>query len=202
MAVYKTFAKIKMTSEGPANIFNRWLSTQYGSRLGFVVTHWHRLLYFLGCYRQYRDVDWQSVKRLVFICKGNICRSAYAEVFARSLGVEAISCGLETIEYAPANDDARRTALQRGYTLEDHRTKPVMYMVFKPTDLLIVMEPWQVEFLSKNLQRKHQYTLLGLWAEPVLPHLQDPYGCRGEYFNKCFSYIEKSAQVLASNIRL
>lgn len=189
-----------MTREGIANNLSRWLKGQFGSRLGFGLTYWYRLLYFLGRYRRYKDIDWQSVKRLVFICKGNICRSAYAEVVARSLGVETISCGLETIESAPANDDARRAAQHRGFDLEEHRTKPVMYALIKPTDLVIVMEPWQADFLEKNLHRKHQYSLLGLWADPVTPHIQDPYGSGVDYFDNCFSYIEKAVHELSGHI--
>ncbi len=180
---------------------NRWLAKRYGSRRGFIRTYWHRLLYFLGRYNKYRHVDWQSVDRLVFICKGNICRSAYAEAVARSLGLHAISCGIDTIEDAPANKSAILEAKNRGFNLGEHKTTPIMYLALKKSDLLIVMEPWQCEFVSRNLQRKHQCTLLGLWGQPVLPHIQDPYGSSFSYFKKCFTYIDNCVNELNKKIK-
>jgi protein-tyrosine phosphatase len=184
------------------NITNKsWLARHYGSRRGFMRTKWHELLFFLGKYNHYREIDWQSVERLVFICKGNICRSAYAEAVARSTGIEAISCGLDTIEDAPANDHSISTAKQLGFDLEEHKTRPIMYLVLRKTDLLVAMEPWQAKFLEKNLTRNHQYTLLGLWTKPSLPHIQDPYGAPADYFKKCFRCIQSSVNELAKKIK-
>ena len=190
-----------MSKKGAIKQKNRWLAERYGSRRGFMRTYWHRLLYILGRYRNYQKVDWQSVERLVFVCKGNICRSAYAEAVARSLGIEAISCGLDTIEDAPANVDAVRTAHKRGFDLEKHKTTPIMYLILRKTDLLVAMEPWQTGFLGRYLSRKHHHTLLGLWTQPFLPHIQDPYGSSSVYFEKCFSYIEKSVHEIAKKTK-
>ena len=180
---------------------NRWLARRYGSRRGFVRTYWHKARYYLGAYRQYEDIDWQSIDRLVFVCKGNICRSAFAEVMTQSLGVEAISCGLDTIENARANQDAIYVAERFGVDLKKHRTLPVMYVNLKHSDLLIAMEPWQINFLKDNLKRKHQSTLLGLWTSPVLPHLQDPYGASHAYFESCFHSIQMCVENLSEKIK-
>lgn len=180
---------------------DRWLARHYGSRRGFIRTYWHRLRYYLGLYRQYRDVDWQSIERLVFVCKGNICRSAYAEAVAKSLGVDAISCGLDTIEGTSANRGAMLMAKRLGFDLENHKTMPVMYLIIKKTDLIVTMEPWQCEFLDQHLIRGHYSTLLGLWGPTIQPHIQDPYGSSTDYFEKCFTYIEKSVNELAKKIK-
>lgn len=177
-----------------------WIARQYGSRRGLVKTIWHQLLENLRIYRHYNNIDWASVDRLVFVCKGNICRSAYAEVVARSLGIEAISCGIDAIENAPADADAITMAKKLGFDLEDHVSKPIMYLILKKTDLLIAMDPYQAEFLHKNLEREHATTLLGLWSRPVLPYIQDPYGYSPEYFEKCFGHIQNSVREIANKI--
>ena len=179
---------------------DRWLARRYGSRRGFVRTYWHRLRYYLGAYRQYKKIDWQSVDRLVFVCKGNICRSAYAEAVARSLGIDAVSCGLDTIEDASANKSAVLAAQRSGISLNGHRTQPVMYLILKKTDLIIAMEPWQITYLKKHLVRKHSCTLLGLWSEATLPHLQDPYGAVDVFFDRCFTNIRSGVVVMVSKI--
>lgn len=179
---------------------SRKLAEGYGSRGGFIRTYWHRLLYHLGWYHKYCGVDWGSVERLVFVCKGNICRSAFAEAVARSLGMDAVSCGLQTVMSAPASDDATVTARKMGHRLEEHRTMPIMYLVLRKTDLLVAMEPWQAEYIGQELVRPHAYTLLGLWSRPVLPHIQDPHGAPPAYFDRCFSYIENSVHEIVEKI--
>jgi len=178
-----------------------YILSRFGSRRGFIRTIKHYFLYLLGRYHDYYDIDWHSVERLVFICKGNICRSAFAEAVAASIGIEAISCGLDTIEHAPANSNAIDEAKQLGYDLSQHQTTPFMYVVLRKTDLIIAMEPWQAEFLRRHLTRMHQYTLLGLWSKPARPHIQDPYGTSHAYFNGCFGYIEKSVRELVKRIK-
>ena len=176
---------------------NRWVAKHYGSRRGFLRTIAYRLLYLLGKYRDCRKIDWESVERLVFVCKGNICRSAYAEAYARSIGVEAISCGLQTIEGAPANAEAIHMAQKMGIDLEAHRTTPIMYLILRKTDLLVAMEPNQAKFLQNNMGRDYQCTLLGIWARPIIPYIHDPYGAIPAYFEKCFSTIKKSVHGIA-----
>jgi len=184
-----------------ATFINRRIVERYGSRRGFVRAYWHRLLYLLGRYRKYRRIDWSAIDRVVFVCKGNICRSAFAEAVARSLGVESISCGISTIVAAPANLDAIRTARELGYDLEGHKTTPIMYLALKKTDLLVAMEPWHADFLVRHLYRSHHYTMLGLWPRPVLPCVPDPYGLSPSYFKKCFTYIEKSVNEIVTELK-
>ena len=192
-----------MQVEVPGNDMNRinsWLSGRYGSRRGFVLTCWYRIRYLTGGYREYRRIDWQSVKRLVFICRGNICRSAYAEAVARSLGVDVKSCGLETQNDLPANNDAIKIASARGYDLRKHKTTPIQSLVFRDTDLLIAMEPWQIEYIDREFGKKHRCSLLGLWGNQANPHIQDPYGASTTYFHNCFTCIENSVHEIARKI--
>lgn len=179
---------------------NCWLEGRYSSRRGFVRTYWYRARYLTGSYRNYREVNWESIERLVFVCKGNICRSAYAEAVARSLGVDSMSCGVETRTGFPANEDAIREAKVKGIDLREHRTTSIQSLTFRDSDLLIAMEPWQLEYLDREIGKKYQYSLLGLWGRPVNPHIQDPYGASSIYFNHCFNYIEKSVHEIARKI--
>lgn len=179
--------------------FRDWIINRYGSRRGAVRTNWHKLVYVFGVYRAYRKIDWDAVERLVFICKGNICRSAFAEAVAKPLGVDTISCGLDTVDGAPANAIALKVAKQFSMDLSNHQTMPIDKLKLKKTDLLIAMEPGQIKQLQLLYGEKYQYTLLGLWTRPSLPHLQDPYGSSPIYFQRCFNSIEKSVQQIANN---
>ena len=177
-----------------------WLDDNYGSWRGFVRTWWGHFRYLLGGYQAYRKVDWGSVERLVFVCKGNICRSAYAEALAKSLGINAVSCGLNTKDGLPADDSAIQAAIRRGIDLSKHRTMRIETLDLRKNDLLVAMEPWQAVQLERKYGKEYGCTLLGLWGQPVNPHIQDPFGLSNAYFDCCFNYIEKSLHEILSKI--
>jgi protein-tyrosine phosphatase len=184
----------KLTPE----FINRWFADQYGSRRGFILTWWHRLLYRAGCYRNYRHIDWGAVERLVFVCKGNVCRSAFAEVVARTDGQMAVSCGIEAGLDVPAYKGAITAAAARGFSLTEHRTTPLQNLELRDNDLLIAMEPWQARYLQQSQGRA--CTLLGLWGPGVMPHIHDPYGAGALYFDNCFSYLENAVHEIDRKI--
>lgn len=177
-----------------------WVLNRYGSRRGFILTHWHRMLYMLGKYKAYQQIDWDSVVRLVFVCKGNICRSAFAEAIARTSGVKSISCGIETVSGASANQAAIDTANKRNIDLSEHKTTPIQSVSFKKGDLLVAMEPLQLKKLQHGPAKEYVSTLLGLWGRPPSPYIEDPYDASSVYFNHCFNTIEKSVHEITKKI--
>lgn len=201
--VKKVFVTIvpKMHITKTQDSINQRLANAYGSRRGFIRSYWHGLLYISRFYHAYRQIDWKSIDRLVFVCKGNICRSAFAEVVASSVGVNAISCGIDTIQDAAANDKAIKTAASMKFNLNEHRTTPITLLDFNDNDLFVVMEPWQAKYICENYADTGQCTLLGLWGNPVRPYVHDPYSSTAEYFKNCFEYIEKTVYEIAGKIK-
>ena len=177
-----------------------WINAHYGSRRGLAKFYWFKLLYLTGGFRTYRQVDWQSVHRLVFVCKGNICRSAFAEVVASSQAVESVSCGIETVDDAPADENAIQAAERRGFDLRDHRTTPIQNLSVGKNDLLVAMEPWQVKYIEQEYGRSNMCTLLGLWGSNANPYIHDPFLSAEAYFNTCFSSIEDSVDEITRKI--
>ncbi len=176
------------------------LKDEYGSKRGALRRYQYNFLSLLGKYHVYYRIDWHSIDRLVFVCKGNICRSAYSEIFARSLGLDAISCGINTERGHPANSTAIEVAASRGFDLGQHKTTPIGELKFKETDLILAMEPWQAEYLSNHFNGSHNCSLLGLWGKPIRPYIHDPYGSSSTYFNNCFNYIESSIHEVTRKI--
>lgn len=164
------------------------------------MTYKYRFLFLSGKYRQFQKIDWPSINRLVFVCKGNICRSAYAQAVAQSKGIESISCGIDTVNGEAANLQAIRAAAKRGANLKEHKTTTVQSLTFKQGDLLLAMEAWQLDYLLDYLPDDSVCSLLGLWRRPVLPHIQDPYGSSMQYFDACFQTIEESVSGIAKRI--
>ena len=59
-----------------------WICRNYGRKQGLLRSLYHSLMDRTGQYTRLGIVDWGRVERLVFVCQGNICRSAYAEARA------------------------------------------------------------------------------------------------------------------------
>ena len=177
------------------------LYERYGTRRGFIRTLWHRLLFVFGRYRKYRQVDWRQVDRLIFVCKGNICRSPFAEAVARSAGLAAISCGLDTVEGVGANPGALEAATRTGQDLSVHRTRTVTSITTGKGDLFVAMEPRQAETLEQFFGKDIDCTLLGVWCKPGYPYIQDPYGNKPACFDRSFSLIRQSVCEITREIQ-
>jgi protein-tyrosine phosphatase len=163
----------------------------YGGRRGYLEHVRTRALYALGAYRSARDIEWAAVTRLVFVCKGNICRSPYASARASLLGVPSASFGLDAAEGAPADPAAWRAARSRAVDLSAHRSARRESCRITDGDLLVVFEPSQLaEIKRRHADRMPRVTLLGIWAQPIRPHIQDPYGRSDRYFQSCFTIID------------
>jgi protein-tyrosine phosphatase len=139
------------------------------------------------------------VKRLVFVCHGNICRSAFADVVARSAGMSVASFGLSTSADMPAHPPAVAAASRLGHDMTAHRTTRVEEYVPLPGDLLLAMEVRHLQKIANNGRIADvPRTLLGLWATPKMPHLHDPYELESAYMDTCLRRIESAIPALVS----
>ncbi|HEX7820093.1 MAG TPA: phosphotyrosine protein phosphatase [Sphingobium sp.] len=138
-----------------------------------------------------------AVRRLVFICHGNICRSAFADVAARRAGLAVTSFGLSTDSGKPAHGPAIDAATRLGHDLSAHRATMMSDYVPQQGDLLLAMETRQLRRLAADprlgaLPR----SLLGLYTRPRVPHLHDPYSLSDAYMETCLARIETAMPAL------
>jgi protein-tyrosine phosphatase len=140
-----------------------------------------------------------DVRRLVFVCHGNICRSAFADVVARGTGLNVASFGLSTSADMPAHPPAVAAAAQLGHDMAAHRTMRVEEYQPVTGDLLLAMEVRHLEKMANNQKIADvPRTLLGLWASPKMPHLHDPYELDPAYMEVCLRRIERTIPALVS----
>ncbi|WP_417567082.1 low molecular weight phosphatase family protein [Marinobacter sp.] len=163
---------------------------QFGSKQGFVRFFYHRALAFAGAYRKYsRGVDSVASRRLVFICSGNICRSPLAAVYARSLGMEAASCGLNCGDDYPADPRAQEFAREQGLSLDHHKTINVRNFDFKDSDLIVVMEPSHIDQFESKVGKSYSLVLAGSFCQTPIPYIHDPFNCCPAFFTRCESKV-------------
>lgn len=139
-----------------------------------------------------------DVRRLVFVCHGNICRSAFADVVARQAGLSVASFGLSTSADKPAHPPAVAAAARLGHDMTAHRTTRVEEYAPLSGDLLLAMEVRHLQKMANNARIADvPRSLLGLWASPKMPHLHDPYELDPAYMDTCLRRIEAAIAALA-----
>jgi protein-tyrosine phosphatase len=152
----------------------------------------------IGCFGA-ESVDWQRVQRVVFVCTGNICRSPFAEAFARGRGLTALSCGIDTRTDFPADPMAIAEAARRGVDLNPHRTTRWLEMKLEPTDLVIATQLRHALAVRKRARAAGCRTIV--MSSLLLPDFQvvsDPYGRDTQAFVTAFDQIEKAiARIMA-----
>lgn len=179
----------------------RVIDTNYGTTRGLVRTLLAQLEFVLGRLEGLTHPTPAGVDRLVFVCLGNINRSAFAEQVARALGANTCSIGLSTTTGGPAFHKAIETAPQFGLDLSSHRATDIKDFTYRPTDLLLAMEIRHARQLMAAGIPEQSIALLGHWAAPHRIHLHDPHTLSDAYFRTCFTLIHSAVHGLVADLR-
>lgn len=148
---------------------------------------------------------------MLFICKGNICRSPFAEKLAEKMasgtelgGIQVSSAGLQVRKPLPSPTNAKNAAKRFGIDLDEHRSKPLTRELVEGFDLIVVMEAGQLKALRSSYPESYEKFFLlpffenGRTGGYAKYNLADPYGKPIVFFMECFGRIEKSLQGLFS----
>jgi len=168
----------------------RSISNRYGRKKAWLLHLYASVLSAVGHYDRFLTISWDRIRRFVFVCKGNICRSPYCELKARSLGVAAISRGLEAGSQGGTPKPLLKAAVSRGLDLSGHQPCPFRREELVPGDLVVVMDPEQAAQIERSaLPPGVQLTLLGMWLPQPRPYIQDPYGMSQAYVENCLELL-------------
>jgi len=148
-----------------------------------------------------------SVQSVLFVCRGNICRSPLAEAYFQSLIVKqgrqmrVRSAGLETTPGKPAHAEAKAVALQHELSLEKHATTRVHRELLDQSDLIVVMEIAQKDCIQRLYPRsKGKVVLLGRFDSIGPLEIADPYSGTSDDFHSCFQQVSRCCDVLAARL--
>nr|MCU0254127.1 hypothetical protein [Acidobacteriota bacterium] len=141
-----------------------------------------------------------GTRRVLFVCKGNICRSAYAEAVARQTeaaraGWSFHSAGLAATPGTPPPEAATRVARALGVEISAHRSRSLADFDPGHVDVVFVMEPVQTLHPALGPFRvRAPIRLLGMPAgEPLIA---DPYGKDDAVFRETFTRIDRVMTLL------
>jgi protein-tyrosine-phosphatase len=155
-------------------------------------------------------------KRALFICKGNVCRSPFAERYfleqAKRLGFtecRSMSMGMEVSKNLPPSAEAVMAAAELGVSLAGHTSRRVEREAITASDMIVVMEALQFVVLRKSYNEyRGKLFLLPLFAERdgtltrgfSLFNIPDPYGKSLDQFRLSFEAIRKCLDRLFQQI--
>lgn len=136
-----------------------------------------------------------DVRRFVFVCRGNISRSAFAEGLATRAGYAVASFGLDACSGQPADPVAIRIAEEFGIDLTQHRSTEAGDFTGQSGDLFLAMEVRQMtQIAANNALQNTSRLLLGQYCGT--PHLHDPFTLSPAYYRHCFARIKTAVDHL------
>ncbi|MFO7728311.1 MAG: hypothetical protein R6X11_08275 [Desulfonatronovibrio sp.] len=150
-----------------------------------------------------------AVRHILFVCKGNICRSPFAEHVLRTLfpgnNLRIESCGLKVDQQVPSPAKALQAARDFGIDLSQHHSRSIEDCDLRSADLIVAMEYAQLQQLAR-MYPEHMRKAVLLREFAPFPHnmvcnIYDPFGQGQEEFDRCFRLMEKALQGLMARIR-
>jgi protein-tyrosine phosphatase len=142
----------------------------------------------------------------VFVCHGNIMRSAMAEALLRrhqagrrAVAIEAISAGLHAVPGKPADPRAREMARALGVSLEGHEARRLTPDLVQRAGLLLVMDRLNEAELVSRFGAAEKTRLLGAFL-PGEPEIADPYLGSEAQVEQCFLLLDRAVRALADRL--
>lgn len=144
-------------------------------------------------------------RSVCFVCKGNICRSPYAQLSAaRALAgglwsdLRFESAGLVVHREEAPPSEALEAAQALGIDMSVHRSRRFDAEMLGDCDMVFAMETWQMERLRAHYpEYTGRFFLLPLF-DPIEAaaavhryNIEDPYGKPAECFHECFARIDR-----------
>lgn len=141
------------------------------------------------------------MKKIVFVCTGNTCRSPMAEIIMKNKMKDAgitdfrvTSAGVSAIRGGKMSMNSFRALKKMGYKPYGFKSKPLTDKLVRSADLVICMTSSHKMFMKgyDNVYTMNELAMLG--------DIPDPYGGNLETYEKVAYIISASCEIILSRI--
>lgn len=153
---------------------------------------WFRLGWVRRRLRRRAAAALRTAKSILFVCKGNICRSPFAHRVAEAAsraGVACVSAGYYPASGRPAPQPAVASAAQFGIDLSGHRSVLLTAEQVRAADAIFVFDLENYERVVAEYGCRRKVHLLGALAPDGPLDIADPYGADADEFLKTYDRI-------------
>lgn len=138
---------------------------------------------------------------ILFVCKGNICRSPFAHRYAeRALApsVEVMSCGYYPIAGRPCTPEAVLAAREVAVDLADHRSRVISEALVRKAQVVFTFDAEDYGTVLKRYpSAKRKLHLLGTLAPTREIAIMDPFGKSIDTYRSVYTTIARALDSLA-----
>lgn len=149
------------------------------------------------------------MKRLVFICSGNTCRSPMAKgLFIKHLKernpelegkIEVVTAGTHPNSGEMASPGARTAMEEIGVDISDHKAQPVTERLLSEADWIMTMTRGHRDYLKQVLGENNRiFTLYGFLGQDK--DVLDPYGGDVDTYRVCRDELQQMVEMLMEKL--
>jgi protein-tyrosine phosphatase len=145
----------------------------------------------------------RPVRKILFLCYGNICRSPVAERVAQRLmpGMEVISAGFYPTERRNTPAQVQAAARSIGVDLSAWSSRRVTQEMVRSADLLVISDLYNFRQLRREFpESQHKVLFLGLFLDPPQLAIADPYNKSDKETLRIVRLIEAAVSAFARQI--
>ena len=151
------------------------------------------------CYQFYKRKQNIAFNNIIFVCKGNVCRSVFADLYFKkinTINMNIDSCGLDVDQGGNPPNEAIQVAREFDIDMSHNIAKNICMIGLNKGDLIIAMEFDQYKRLINDFpQHKQNIRLLKdylPWPARLQCNIADPYGSDVKEFRRCFTIIKRA----------
>ncbi len=147
--------------------------------------------------------------RLLFVCRGNICRSPFAQAYADArfgaLGpgsIQSRSAGSYPVENRQSPAEALLVSREFGVDLDAHRSRALSPSLVKWAGAILAMDERDQRELRSYPEARGKVFFLGAFDPKIRPvPIADPWSRPAEDFRACYRAIAASVDGLAEALK-